>query len=113
METLLSFIIIGYNGGNMQSWGLRSDFLLSYNLSMKRVNTRGLQQANKHVLMAALAYNLKKYMNYIRKIKIPTTMGEIKDTNNQCFSSIFDFFAALSFINLHNRTFSQISYQLL
>lgn len=32
-------------------------------LSMKRVNTRGLQQANKHVLMAALAYNLKKYMN--------------------------------------------------
>jgi transposase len=30
--------------------------------SMRRVNTRGLASANKHVLMAALTYNLKKYM---------------------------------------------------
>ena len=30
--------------------------------NMKRVNSRGLAQANKHVLMAALTYNLKKYM---------------------------------------------------
>jgi transposase len=33
-------------------------------LNMKRVNTRGIEQANKHVLMAALAYNLKKYLNF-------------------------------------------------
>lgn len=33
-------------------------------LNMKRVNTRGIKQANKHVLMAALAYNLKKYLNF-------------------------------------------------
>ena len=33
-------------------------------LNMKRVNTRGIRQANKHVLMAALAYNLKKYLNF-------------------------------------------------
>lgn len=38
-------------------------------LNMKRVNTRGLVNANKHVLMAALAYNLKKYMNHSTKIK--------------------------------------------
>jgi transposase len=30
--------------------------------NMRRVNTRGLASANKHVLMAALTYNLKKYM---------------------------------------------------
>jgi hypothetical protein len=34
---------------------------------MKRVNTRGIQQANKHVLMAALTYNLKKYLKFISK----------------------------------------------
>lgn len=39
-------------------------------LNMKRVNSRGIEQASKHVLMAALCYNLKKYMKYIqRKIK--------------------------------------------
>lgn len=35
--------------------------------NMKRVNTRGIQQANKHVLMAALTYNLKKYLRFIVK----------------------------------------------
>jgi transposase len=32
--------------------------------SMKQVNTIGIQQANKHVLMAALVYNLKKYLMF-------------------------------------------------
>jgi hypothetical protein len=33
-------------------------------LNMKRVNTRGIELANKHVLMAALTYNLKKYLKF-------------------------------------------------
>lgn len=33
-------------------------------LGMKRVNTRGLQQSNKCMLMAAVAYNLKKWMKF-------------------------------------------------
>lgn len=33
-------------------------------LNMKRVNSRGINQATKHVLMAALCYNLKKYMKF-------------------------------------------------
>jgi transposase len=33
--------------------------------NMKRVNTRGIQNANKHVLMASLTYNLKKYLRFI------------------------------------------------
>jgi len=36
-------------------------------LNMKRVNTRGIKQAHKHVLMAALTYNLKKYLKFISR----------------------------------------------
>ncbi len=32
--------------------------------NMRRVNTRGIAQANKHVLMAALTYNLKKFLKW-------------------------------------------------
>jgi hypothetical protein len=35
-------------------------------LNMRKINTRGMAQANKHVLMAALCYNLKKLMNFNR-----------------------------------------------
>ena len=34
------------------------------NHSMQRVHTRGMAGANKHVLMAALTYNLKKYLHF-------------------------------------------------
>jgi hypothetical protein len=34
---------------------------------MRRVNTRGIQQANKCILMAAIAYNLKKLMKWTVK----------------------------------------------
>jgi hypothetical protein len=36
-------------------------------LNMKKINSRGIKQANKHVLMAALTYNLKKYLKFIAK----------------------------------------------
>ena len=35
--------------------------------NMRRVNTRGIKNANKHVLMASLTYNLKKYLRFITK----------------------------------------------
>ena len=38
--------------------------------NMKRVNTRGIKNANKHVLMASLTYNLKKYLRFM--VKKPT-----------------------------------------
>lgn len=40
--------------------------LINYH-SMRRVNTRGMKNANKHVLMAALSYNLKKYLKFINR----------------------------------------------
>jgi transposase len=36
-------------------------------LNMKRVNTRGIELASKHVMLAALTYNLKKYLKFINK----------------------------------------------
>ncbi len=40
--------------------------LVNY-LNMRRVNTRGIKQANKCMLMAAIAYNLKKLMKFTTK----------------------------------------------
>jgi hypothetical protein len=36
-------------------------------LNMKKINSRGIKQANKHVLMASMVYNLKKYMKFVAK----------------------------------------------
>lgn len=43
--------------------------------NMKRVNTRGIKNANKHVLMASLTYNLKKYLRFV--VKKPTIQVQI------------------------------------
>lgn len=57
-------------------------------LSMRRVNTRGLKSANKCMLMAAVAYNLKKLMNFttpkaMAMVKRVTKRRE-KDSANLC-----------------------------
>jgi transposase len=39
-------------------------------LNLRRVNTRGIKQANKHVLMSALTYNLLKYLKFKRKTPV-------------------------------------------
>ena len=36
-------------------------------LGMRKVNTRGIKQANKVMLMAGTAYNLKKYLKFVKK----------------------------------------------
>jgi transposase len=36
-------------------------------MGMKRVGARGIKQASKHVIMASLCYNLKKYIRFISK----------------------------------------------
>jgi transposase len=43
--------------------------------NMKRVNTRGIKNANKHVLMASLTYNLKKYLRFT--IKKPSILAQV------------------------------------
>jgi transposase len=39
-------------------------------LNLRRVNTRGIKQANKHVLMSSLTYNLLKYLKFKRKTPV-------------------------------------------
>src|SRR6266404_1149237 len=44
--------------------------LVNY-LAMRRMNTRGIKQANKCIIMSAVAYNLKKLLKWeSRKIKV-------------------------------------------
>lgn len=53
--------------------------------NMRRVNTRGIAQATKHVLMAALTYNLKKYMKFMAKqIKNPAKALEVREALSFC-----------------------------
>lgn len=52
--------------------------LVNY-LAMKRVNTRGIQQANKCMIMAAVAYNIKKLLKFpVNKIVTMAKAMEIK-----------------------------------
>ncbi|MFV0146349.1 transposase [Empedobacter falsenii] len=43
--------------------------------NLKRINSRGMAQANKHVLMSSLSYNLKKYLRFI--FKIPSVLDQV------------------------------------
>lgn len=56
-------------------------------LNMKRVNTRGIHQATKHVLMAALCYNLKKYMRFKGNNSI-TVAEKVLSTYKTAFSCL-------------------------
>jgi hypothetical protein len=59
--------------------------LVNY-LNMRRVNTRGIRQANKCMLMAAVAYNLKKLLKFITK-KVNTDVKAIrKSLQNQIYN---------------------------
>jgi len=42
--------------------------------NMKKINSQGMAQANKHFLMSSLCYNLKKYLRFI--FKIPSVLAE-------------------------------------
>lgn len=58
--------------------------LINY-LPMRRVNTRGIKGANKCMLMAAVAYNLKKLMRWNEK-KVKTVVMAIKKAEKSlCF----------------------------
>jgi transposase len=56
-------------------------------LNMKRVNTRGIDLATKHVLMAALCYNLKKYMKFKGNNSI-TVAEKVLSTYRTSFSCL-------------------------
>ena len=73
--------------------------------NMKRVNTRGIKQANKHVLMAAMTYNLKKYLKFISK-KTKTKAGVVCEIQTKADTSLKTAFYGLknTFLRLFNFT---------
>ena len=52
-------------------------------LGMRRVNTRGIEQTNKFMLMAAIAYNLKNLLKFTTK-KVQTNVA-VMQVNLQAF----------------------------
>jgi len=79
-------------------------------LNMRRVNTRGIKLANKHVLMSALTYNLKKYLNFISKRVITMAMAmqtEAKTRFSGSFSVFRLIFGSFQLILLENENHKQ------
>lgn len=59
---------------------------------MKRVWTRGIKNANKFMLGAAIAYNLKKWMNYkAKKVKV-VAMEIVQEKNRNVMNNFRSFF---------------------
>lgn len=63
-------------------------------LAMKRVNTRGIKQANKCMTMAAIAYNLKKMMKF-KTTRPMTAMAWMPKEVDQFLTSLFFHFNSL------------------
>jgi len=72
-------------------WGT----LINY-LGLRKLNARGIQQANKIMLMAATVYNLKKLMKYISK-KQNSGVLQLKQTAEQTLQDLFSFIYTLMF----------------
>jgi transposase len=78
-------------------------------LGMKRVNTRGIAQVNKHVLMAAIAYNLKKYMNYAKRNRNNTVIAEKRAFQRHSSSIYFEFILPIyQLLGINKSIFYQI-----
>jgi hypothetical protein len=71
--------------------------LVNY-LAMRRVNTRGIKQAGKCMLMSAVAYNLKKLLKWKQR-KVETVVTAMKKVEK---SLAFYFFTLLHFQKSYN-----------
>jgi hypothetical protein len=69
-------------------------------LNMRRVNTRGIQLATKHVMMAALCYNLKKYLRFTsnKAEKIATVKELVQREADFMVSTLFSAFVRPVFL---------------
>ena len=57
-------------------------------LGLRKINTRGIENANKVMLMAAIAYNLKKVLRYQKKL-INTVSQRLENCNISLISALF------------------------
>jgi len=75
--------------------------LVNY-LAMRRVNTRGISQANKCILMSAVAYNLKKLLKWQRK-KINTAVLALKKAEKSLSVWVFNLRHSCKFITVRQQ----------
>jgi transposase len=73
-------------------------------MNMRKINSRGMKQANKHVLMAALTYNLKKMLKFERKKVL--SMAKLKPKLVEEFNSTQKFFFGLFTTHLRHSIFT-------
>ena len=67
-------------------------------MGMKKIYARGIEQAEKHVLMAALCYNLKKMLKFhSRKAQTQVSYAQITDKQYGLFDYLFFALARLIF----------------
>lgn len=64
--------------------------LVNY-LGMRRVNVRGIRHANKCMIMAAIAYNLKKLLKFKKQTPMAVMVGLQKEANHFLHSLFFTF----------------------
>ena len=72
---------------------------LMEHLGMRKMNTIGIRQANKNMLMAAVAYNLKKYLKFDRKI-VGRMAKEAEDLCLEIFQGIRRIFGSFKRLNI-------------
>ena len=75
--------------------------------NMKRVNTRGIKNANKHVLMASLTYNFKKYLRFV--VKKPSVLVQVMSLKQ---GKLFAFLKT-TFITFKNSLLSHSNFSIL
>jgi len=54
---------------------------------MRKINTRGIESANKVMLMAAIAYNLKKVINHQKRHRTRVLMSSVNTIS--CYIDAF------------------------
>jgi len=63
-------------------------------LGMRKMNTIGIRQSNKNMLLAAVAYNLKKYLSFDKK-NINNAVKEVKNCGLRIIRLIRTFLSLL------------------
>lgn len=72
-------------------------------LNLKRVNACGIKQANKHVMLSSMCYNLKKYLKFInRKVnaKISIMENNLLSAENLLFERFMSLFKGFGIFQL-------------
>ena len=68
--------------------------LVNY-LAMRRVNTRGIKQANKCIIMSAIAYNLKKLLKWEQR-KRNTVVMAMRKAEKSLYLNFFELWRLMS-----------------